>query len=83
MASFTITVPDAQAPRLVTDVARIRGVDISSMTLAQKVAFLKADIRDYWIDLMTQVEVPVVIEAAATSAKATRVADISASLTVS
>ncbi len=82
MATFSITIPDAQAPRLVQDVARIRGVDISSMTLPQKVAFLKSDIRDYWIDLMSQVEVPSVMDTAAQTARATRLADISSNLTV-
>jgi hypothetical protein len=64
-------------------VAKIRGVDISAMTVVQKVAFVKADLRDYWIDLMRQVEVPAVAQAAADAASATRVADINANLTVS
>lgn len=83
MATFTITVPDAQAPRIVADVARVRGVDISQMNLAQKVAFLKADIRSYWMDLMIQAEVAGVAEAAAATARATRLADIDANLNVS
>lgn len=82
MASFTITVPDVQAPRIVADVAKVRGVDISSMNLAQKVAFLKSDIRSYWLDLMIQAEVASVAEAAATTARATRLADIDSNLTV-
>jgi len=82
MASFTITVPDAQAPRIVADVAAVRGVDISAMTLAQKIAFLKSDIRSYWLDLMIQAEVAAVGEAAAAAARATRLADIGNNLTV-
>ena len=83
MASFTVNIPDAQVGRLVQAVAKIRGVDISAMTVVQKVAFVKADLRDYWIDLMRQVEVPAVAQAAADAASATRVADINANLTVS
>lgn len=82
MASFTITVPDGQAARIVADVAKIRGVDVSAMNLAQKVAFLKSDIRSYWLDLMIQAEVAGVVDAAASTAKATRLADIDANLTV-
>ncbi len=83
MASITITIPDAQAPRIVSDVARYRGVDISAMTLAQKVAFLKSDIRDYWIDIMRQVESPAVLSTANTTAQNTLNADIAANVTVS
>jgi hypothetical protein len=83
MANFSITIPDAQVQRLVQAVAKIRGVDISAMTVAQRVAFIKSDLRDYWIDLMRQVEVPAVAQAAADAASATRVADINANLTVS
>ena len=82
MASLTLTVPDAQVSRIVTAVAAYRGVDVSSMTLAQKAAMLKADIRDYWIDLMRNAEVPAVASAAATTATATRVADIAANVTL-
>ena len=83
MASFTINIPDAQVQRLVQAVAKIRGVDISAMTVPQRVAFIKSDLRDYWIDLMRQVEVPAVAQAAADAASATRVANINANLTVS
>lgn len=83
MASFTITIPDGQAPRLVQAVAKIRGVDITAMTTPQKIAFLKSDIRDYWIDLLRQVEVPLVASTAADAASATRIADINANLTLS
>jgi len=82
MAAFTITVPDAQAPRIVADVAKVRGVDISSMTLPQKVAFLKADIASYWLDLMVQAEVAAAGEAAAATARTAKLADILANLTV-
>ncbi len=82
MATFSITIPDAQAPRLVQAVARIRGVNISAMTLAQKVAFLKSDLRDYWIDLMTQVEVPAIASAAQSTATANQIADINSNLQV-
>lgn len=82
MATFSITIPDAQAPRLVQDVATVRGVDISGMNLAQKVAFLKSDLRDYWVGIMTQVEVPAVASAAQATATATRIADINSNLTV-
>ena len=82
MATFSITVPDAQAPRIVADVAQIRGVNISGMTLAQKVAFLKADIRSYWLDLMIQAEVATAAQAAADAAAATTRASIDANLTV-
>ena len=82
MAAFTITVPDAQAPRIVADVAKVRGVDISSMTLPQKVAFLKADIASYWLDLMVQAEVAAAGEAAAATARTAKLADIQANLTV-
>jgi hypothetical protein len=82
MATFSITIPDAQAPRLVADVATVRGVNISAMTLAQKVAFLKSDLRDYWVGIMTQVEVAAVAQAAADAATATRIADINNNLTV-
>ena len=83
MANFSITIPDAQVGRLVQAVAKIRGVDISAMTVPQKVAFIKADLRDYWIDLMTQVEVPTVTATAAETARAARIAEINANLTVS
>jgi hypothetical protein len=83
VASFTVNIPDAQVARLVQAVAKIRGVDISAMTTAQRVAFIKSDLRDYWIDLMRQVEVPAVAQAAADTASATRIADINANLTVS
>ena len=82
MAALTLTVPDAQVPRIVAAVASYRGVDVSSMTLAQKAAMLKADIRDYWIDLMRNAEVHAVASAAATTATATRVADIITNVTL-
>jgi hypothetical protein len=83
MASFTITIPDAQIARLVQAVGTVRGVTVSAMTAAQKLAFVKSDLRDYWIGLMTQVEVPPVAQAAADNATTTRIADINANLTVS
>lgn len=82
MATFSVTVPDAQAPRIVADVAQIRGVDISAMNLAQKVAFLKSDLQSYWQDCMIQAEVGTVGAAASAAAIATRKADIIANLTV-
>ena len=83
MASLTLTVPDAQVPRIVAAVAAYRGVDVSSMNLAQKAAMLKLDIRDYWIDLMRNSEVPAVASAAASTATATKIADINSNVTVS
>lgn len=82
MATFSITIPDAQAPRLVNAVAKYRGVDISAFTLAQKVAFIKSDLRDYWTDIMAQQELPAVTQTAADTARANRLADIQANLTV-
>lgn len=83
MAALSLTIPDAQLPRIVAAVAKIRGVDISGMTLGQKAAFLKSDLRDYWLDVMIQTEVPVVAEAAAANARTMRLADIAANVTVS
>ncbi len=82
MATLSITVPDAQVPRLVADIAAYRGVDISSMNLAQKAAFMKQDIASYWLDIMNQQEVAAAGNAAALAAIATRKADIIANLTV-
>jgi hypothetical protein len=82
MATFSVTVPDAQAPRIVADVAKLRGVDISAMTLAQKVAFLKSDLQSYWQDCMIQVEVADAGSTAAATAIAAKKADIIANLTV-
>ncbi len=82
MATFNITVPDGQAPRIVADVAKIRGVDISGMNLAAKVAFLKSDLQSYWQDCMIQAEVAAAGSAAAATAQAAKLADILANLTV-
>lgn len=82
MATFSITIPDAQAPRLVADVAAYRNVDISQMNLAQKIAFMKSDIASYWLDIMIQQEVAAAGNTAALAAIATRKADIIANLTV-
>jgi hypothetical protein len=76
MASMTITIPDAQALRVLAAVAKKRGVNTAAMNLAQKVAFLKADVRDYWIDTLIEQEVPAVVQTAADTAKATQIADI-------
>lgn len=78
MAVLSITVPDGQLGRLVTAVAQQRGVDISGMNNAQKLAFMKTDVTNYWIGLMQASEVPAV----QATAGATRIADISANLTV-
>ena len=82
MATFSITIPDAQLSRIVSDVAQIRGVDISAMNATQKLAFMKLDLKSYWQDCMIQAEVAAVASAAATAASATRQADILANLTV-
>lgn len=82
MAILSITVPDAQVPRIVAAVAKIRGVDVSAMTVPQKAAFLKSDVRDYWVDVMIQAEVPAVAETAAAAARTARLADIAANVTV-
>jgi len=82
MASITITVPDAQAPRIVADIAAYRGVDISAMNLAQKVAFLKSDIASYWLDIMNQIEIGPAGSTAAATAVAAKKADIIANLSV-
>ena len=83
MASFQINIPDAQVGRLVQAVAKIRGVDISAMTVPQRIQFIKSDLRDYWIDLMAQVEVPAVTATAAETARVSKLAEINANLTVS
>ncbi len=82
MASFTITMVDAQALRVVADVAKIRGVDISAMNTAQKVAFMKSDLQSYWQDCAVQVEIPAAGEAAAAPARAATLADIKANIIV-
>lgn len=76
MASLTITIPDAQALRVLAAVAKKRGVNTSAMTLPQKVAFLKSDVRDYWIDTLIEQEVSAVTQAAADTARTTQIADI-------
>lgn len=78
MAVLSITIPDAQVTRLVTAVAQQRGIDISAMSTAQKIAMMKTDIVNYWLGLMQASEIPSVIS----SAQATRIADIAANLTV-
>ena len=83
MASITITIPDAQVPRLVTALAAYRGVDVSAMNLAQKGAFVKADVVTYWRERVQASELPAVQSAAAAAAVATRLADIDANLTPS
>ncbi len=83
MASITLTLPDAQALRLFTDLATVRGVDPATMPLlSQKVAFLKTDLVAYWNGIEQQAELPAVAAAAATTATNTRIADISANLQV-
>ena len=82
MATFSVTVPDAQAPRIVADVAKIRGVDISQMNLAQKLAFLKSDLQNYWQDCAVTAEVAAAGEAAAAPARASALADIKATILV-
>ncbi len=82
MATFSVTVPDGQLARIVADVAQIRGVDVSAMNAAQKLAFMKSDLKSYWQDCMIQAEVSAVGAAAAAAAIATRQADIIANLTV-
>jgi len=83
MASLTLTIPDGQIARIVADVAQYRGVDISQMNTAQKVAFMKTDIRSYWLDIMIQTEVPGAGEAAAATARAAKLVDINNNLSVS
>lgn len=78
MAALTLTIPDAQVPRLVAAVAQQRGIDISAMTTPQKIAMMKADVITYWIGLVQASEIPAV-EAAAVTA---RIADIAAGVTV-
>lgn len=78
MAVLSLTIPDAQVARLVAAVAQQRGINISAMTTAQKIAMMKADVVTYWKELMQASEVPGVQAAAG----ATRVADIDANLTV-
>ena len=76
MASLTVTIPDAQALRVLAAVAKKRGVNTAAMNLVQKVAFIKADVRDYWIDTLIEQEVPAVTQAAADTARTTQIADI-------
>lgn len=82
MATFSVTVPDAQVARIVLDVAQIRGVDVSAMNAAQKLAFMKSDLQNYWQDCMNQAEVAAAGSAAAATAIAAKKADIIANLTV-
>lgn len=79
MAALTLTIPDAQVPRLVQAVAQQRGIDISAMTTPQKIAMMKTDVVNYWLRLMNASEIPGVVD----SAQAARAADITANLTVS
>ena len=81
MASITITIPDAQVPRLVKALAAYRGVDVSAMNLAQKGAFVKADVVTYWLERVQADELPAVQSSAAATAAATRMADIKANIT--
>ena len=81
MASITITIPDAQVPRLATAVAAYRGINISSMNLAQKTAMMKQDVVTYWIERVQAAELPAVQSTAAATAVATRIADIAANIT--
>lgn len=78
MANLTLTIPDAQLTRLVNAVGQQRGVDVSSMTNAQKIAMMKQDVTIYWINLMQASEIPAVVSAA----ESARIADIAANLTV-
>ncbi len=78
MAVLSITIPDAQVPRLVAAVAQQRGVDVSAMTTPQKIAMMKSDVVTYWIGLLQAAEIPAVV----TTAQAARIADIAANLTV-
>jgi len=78
MAALTLTIPDAQVPRLVAAVAQQRGINISAMTTPEKIAMMKADVITYWIGLVQASEIPAV----QTTAAATRIADINSNLTV-
>ncbi len=82
MATFSITMIDAQALRVVADVAKIRGVDISGMNQAAKIAFMKADLQSYWQDCAVSAEVAAAGEAAAAPARASTLADIKANIIV-
>ncbi len=83
MATFSITVPDGQVARIVSDVGKIRGVDVSAMNAAAKLAFMKADLASYWQDCMIQAEVADAGSTAAAAAIAAKKADIISNLTVS
>jgi hypothetical protein len=63
-------------------VAKIRGVDISAMTVVQKIQFMKTDLGDYWRDCLTQAEMGAAVGAASATATAAKLADIAASVTV-
>lgn len=78
MANLTLTIPDAQIPRLVQAVAQLRGRDISGMTTPQKIQMMKDDIIGYWKGIMQASELPGVQSAAA----AARIADIDQNLTI-
>jgi len=78
MAVLSLTIPDAQVQRLVAAVAQQRGLDISAMTTAQKIAMMKADVVVYWKGLMQASEVP----AAQATAAATTIANIDANLSI-
>jgi hypothetical protein len=78
MAVLSLTIPDAQVPRLVAAVAQQRGKDISAMTTPQKIQMMKDDLIVYWKGLMQASEVP----AAQATAAATAITSIENNLTV-
>ena len=78
MASLTLTIPDAQLPRLVLAIAQQTGQDSSTMTTPQKVAMVKADIVTLLIGRIQSAELP----AAEQNAVQTRIADIVANVTI-
>ena len=83
MASTTLTIPDAQLPRVLKAFAAYRGVDLSSMNAAQKAAFFKNAMMTHVIETVQAYELPGVQAAAAEEAAATRKADIAANVTIS
>jgi hypothetical protein len=78
MAVLSLTIPDAQVPRLVQAVAQQRGIDISAMTTPQKIAMMKTDLVNYWKGLMQASEEG----AAAAAAIAAKRVDIDSNLTI-
>ena len=78
MASLTLTIPDAQLPRLVAAVAQQTGQDASNMTTPQKIAMVKSDITQFLIGRVQASEIPSVQSAAT----AIRIADIASNITV-